>query len=117
MTKKIQNKGVRNAHILLGAYWVSKVLGGGNPLKATIDVLDMERRTVINEARREKANKQADDERGLCSRKTAKAASQTAGRTGRKSASGSLLRAAAGIVRHRVFKKAAVSVLKSSKVI
>ena len=126
MTKKIQNKGTVNAHILLGAYWLSKVLGGRHPLKAAIDVLDMERRLVISEAKRTRAEKKAEKKRGSKKRnfnrnssdkKVPQTAEADALPSGRRAASASVVRSAAGIARSRTFIKAARNVLRSAKVI
>ena len=51
-TSKKTKKGVRNAHLLLGAYWGYRVLKGGSIPKTTLEVLNMERKSVLKKKRK-----------------------------------------------------------------
>lgn len=59
MKENTSKKNIRNAHLLLGAYWGYKVLTGSSVPKTTIKVLQMERRSVKKEKREAELAEQA----------------------------------------------------------
>ncbi len=99
-TSKKTKKGVRNAHLLLGAYWGYRVLKGGSIPKTTLEVLNMERKSVLKEKRKEMTAKQKDRQ-------------EPAAREKKGAASAALT----GIAKNTVLRKAAKKILRNARVI
>ena len=83
---------------MLAAYWISKVLGGQNPVKTSIDVVGIERRSALKQAQKAGTEKRESGKSVTPDRKSKE-------------------KKKAGIVRSSVFKKAVKSLLRSEKII
>ena len=100
MKENTSKKSVRNAHLLLGAYWGYKVLTGKSIPKTTIEVLQLERRSVRKE-KREAELAEANDRQSPDLRKKRKPASA----------------ASAGTKKKPLLLKAGKKILKNARVI
>ena len=49
MKKKTASNSRKNTHRVLAAYWIYKLISGGNPLKTTLEVLRLENRQISKE--------------------------------------------------------------------
>ena len=99
-TKMASKKSIRKAHLLLAAYWGYKVLGGKSIPKTTIEVLQMEKNSVLKEKRNAELAEQIDRQNADLQKK-------------RKPASAALI----GIKKNPLFGKAGKKVLKNARVI
>ena len=95
-----KTKSVRNAHLLLGAYWGYKVLDGKSIPKTTLEGLEVERKSVLKRKREENAAKQ-------------KMRQDSAARKER----GAAPAAVKGIAKNTFFRKAAKKILRNTRVI
>lgn len=93
-------KSIRKAHLLLAAYWGYKVLGGKSIPKTTIEVLQMEKNSVMKEKHNAELAEQIDRKNADLQRK-------------RKPASAALT----GIKNSPIFRKAGKKALKNARVI
>ena len=98
ITSKQKNN--RNAHLLLGAYWGCKVLSGGSIPKTTLEVIQMERNSLLRQKKKEELAAQND-------RKSAEP------RKKRKPAAAALT----GIAKNALLRKAGKKILKNVRVI
>ncbi|MBQ9033045.1 MAG: hypothetical protein IJ107_00050 [Lachnospiraceae bacterium] len=63
MKKKTASNSRKNTHRVLAAYWICKMISGGNPLKTTLEVLRAENRQISKERQSSREMKKRDKER------------------------------------------------------
>lgn len=98
--KENTSKNVRNAHLLLAAYWGYKVLTGKSIPKTTIEVLRIERSSVLKQKREAELAEQNNLQAEVPGKK-------------RKTASAALH----GIAKKPLFRKAGKKILRNARVI
>ncbi|MCR5812553.1 MAG: hypothetical protein K6G34_14440 [Lachnospiraceae bacterium] len=98
--KENTSKNVRNAHLLLAAYWGYKVLTGKSIPKTTIEVLRIERSSVLKQKREAELAEQNNPQIEVPGKK-------------RKTASAALY----GIAKKPLFRKAGKKILRNARVI
>jgi hypothetical protein len=74
MKKMTASNSRKNTHRVLAAYWIYKVISGGNPLKTTLEVLRAENRQISKERQSGREMQKLDKERKADPKKASLAA-------------------------------------------
>jgi hypothetical protein len=98
-TETTSKKSNRNAHLLLGAYWGYKVLTGGSIPKTTVEVIRMERNSILRQKKKAQAAVQ-NDRKSTDQKKKSKPASA----------------ALTGIAKNALLRKAGKKILRNARV-